>query len=151
MTIRPFSTIPGPVLYEADETDDEGGPSTAQGSVKYEGEIWLVERPVVTLQTATPMTQWGIWDCARSASTSTIGRGTTALMPDGKHKNNLVLNGLGELLDLFMKGNLVLQYKWSSRNLTNRVRFGEGSDRVAGGTRRTAASARSSGIEVPYQ
>ena len=25
----------------------------------------LIERPVLTLQTVTPMTQYGIWDCAR--------------------------------------------------------------------------------------
>ena len=43
-------------------------PSIARAAFKYEGEIWLVERPVVTLQTATPMTQWGIWDCALAAS-----------------------------------------------------------------------------------
>ena len=58
---------PGPIYYEEDETDDDGT-FHRQGSVKYEGEIWLVERPVVTLQTATPMTQWGIWDCALAAS-----------------------------------------------------------------------------------
>ena len=39
-----------------------------------------------------------------------------AACPGGEHKNELVLNGArDELLDL-MKGNLVLQYKWSKRN-----------------------------------
>ena len=41
-----------------------------EGSVKYEGDIWLIERPVLTLQTMTPMTQYGIWDCAQFASES---------------------------------------------------------------------------------
>ena len=35
---------PGPIYYEADETDDDGNVHH-QGSIKYEGEIWLVERP----------------------------------------------------------------------------------------------------------
>ena len=45
---------------------------------------------------------------------STIGLATTAHCLEAKHKNKLELNGLGELLDL-MKGNLVLQYKWSAK------------------------------------
>ena len=30
-----------------------------------EGHVWLIERPLVTLQTVTPVTKWGIWDCAK--------------------------------------------------------------------------------------
>ena len=104
---------PGPVLYEADETDDEGV-FHREGSVKYEGEVWLIERPVVTLQTMTPMTQWGIWDCARLHLNIYDWAGNYGALPGGKHKNELVLNGLRELVDL-MKGNLVLQYKWSAK------------------------------------
>ena len=102
---------PGPILWEEDVTDDEG--KHDKGSIQYPGEIWLIERPVLTLQTVTPMTQWGIWDCARLHLNIYDWAGNNGALPSGEHKNELVLNGLGELLDL-MKGNLVLQYKWSS-------------------------------------
>ena len=104
---------PGPVLYEADETDDDGA-FHRQGSVKYEGEIWLIERPIVKLQTMTPMTQWGIWDCARLHLNIYDWAGNYGALPGGKHKNELILNGFDELLDL-LKGNLVLQYPWTSK------------------------------------
>ena len=61
---RTVLDYPGPILYEADEPDGDGG-MHRQGSIKYPGEIWLVERPVLTLQTTTPITQYGIWDCGR--------------------------------------------------------------------------------------
>ena len=56
---------PGPILYDADIYGDAGALLHRKGSIQYEGDIWLIERPVMKLQTTTPMTQWGIWDCAR--------------------------------------------------------------------------------------
>ena len=105
---------PGPVYYDEDVTDDDGKVIHRKGSIQYPGEIWLVERPVLTLQTTTPETQWGIWDCARLHLNVYDWAGNYGALPSGEHKNELVLNGLGELLDL-MKGNLVLQYKWSAK------------------------------------
>ena len=105
---------PGPVLFDEDVLGEGGALMHHKGSIQYPGEVWLVERPVVKLQTTTPMTQWGIWDCARLHINVYDWAGNYGALPDGKHKNELVLNGLGELLDL-MKGNLVLQYKWSSK------------------------------------
>ena len=32
------------------------------GKIIEEGEVWLVERPVATIHTVTPITQWGTWD-----------------------------------------------------------------------------------------
>ena len=105
---------PGPILFDADVFDDAGNLLHRKGSVQYEGEIWLIERPVLTLQTVTPMTQYGIWDCARLHLNLYDWAGDYGVLPGGRHKNEFVLNGLGELLDL-MKGNLPLQYKWSAR------------------------------------
>ena len=34
----------------------------ADGRLVEEGEVWLVERPVATIHTVTPITQWGTWD-----------------------------------------------------------------------------------------
>ena len=105
---------PGPILYDADVLDDKGAILYRKGSVQYEGEIWLIERPVVTLQTTTPMTQWGNWDCARLHINLYDWAGNYGVLPDGKHKNEFILNGFSELLDL-IKGNLVLQYPWSAK------------------------------------
>ena len=80
----------------------------------------MVERPVVTLQTVTPMTQWGIWDCARLHLNVYDWAGNYGALPGGKHKNEFVLNGLGDLLDL-LKGNLVLQYPWTSKYRPNKA------------------------------
>ena len=49
---------PGP-LYRDDK--DENGVVIGRTLVE-EGPIWLVERPVSTIHTITPITQWGIWD-----------------------------------------------------------------------------------------
>ena len=106
---------PGPVLFDYDVlNDDDGTVLHRKGSVQYEGEVWLVERPVVTLQTTTPMTQWGNWDCARLHLNIYDWAGNYGALPDGKHKNELVLNGFSELIDL-IKGNLPLQYPWSAK------------------------------------
>lgn len=105
---------PGPILYEEDVLNDRGSVIHEEGSIKYEGEVWLIERPVLTLQTITPMTQWGIWDCARLHLNIDDWSGYRSVLPSGEHKNEFVLNGFSELLDL-LKGNLVLQYPWSAR------------------------------------
>ena len=61
------------------------------------------------------MTQWGIWDCARLHLNLYDWAGDRGgVLPGGEHKNELILNGLGDLLDL-LKGNLVLQYPWSAK------------------------------------
>ena len=111
---------PGPVLFEEDVFDEAGALLHRKGAVQYEGEIWLIERPVLKLQTSTPMKQWGIWDCARLHLNLYDWAGNYGALPGGEHKNELVLNGLGELLDL-MKGNLVLQYKWSAGYKPNKA------------------------------
>ena len=90
---------PGPILDEA-------------GRVLEEGEIWLVERPLLTLQTITPMTQWGIWDCGRLRFNLYDWAGNRGIMPSGEHWNVLEFAGLEELLS-FMRRELILQYPWS--------------------------------------
>ena len=105
---------PGPVLFEDDVFDDDGNLLHRKGSIQYSGDVWLIERPVLKLQTMTPMTQWGVWDCARLHLNIYDWAGNYGQLPGGKHKNEFVLNGFSELLDL-MKGNLVLQYPWSAK------------------------------------
>ena len=111
---------PGPVLYEADvlleRCGSTGMPTVhRKGSVQYPGEVWLIERPVVTLQTTTPMTQWGVWDCGILHLNVYDWAGNYGALPEAVSTRIIwTLNGLGELLDL-MKGHLVLQYKWSAK------------------------------------
>ena len=105
---------PGPILFEKDVFDEDGNLLHRKGSIQYDGEVWLIERPILKLQTTTPMTQWGIWDCGRLHLNLYDWSGKHSVLPSGEHKNEFVLNGLDELLDL-MKGNLVLQYKWSAK------------------------------------
>lgn len=105
---------PGPVLYEADEFDENGKLLHQKGSVQYEGEIWLIERPVLKLQTTTPMKQWGVWDCGILYLNVYDWAGYGGVLPSGEHKNTFKLNGLKELL-LLIKGDLVLQYPWSGK------------------------------------
>ena len=69
---------------------------------------------MVKLQTTTPMTQYGVWDCGILHLNVYDWAGNHGALPGGEHNNELKLNGLGELLDL-IKGNLVLQYKWSAK------------------------------------
>ena len=45
---------PGPIL-------------DADGRVVEAGNVWLIDRPVATLHTITPITQHGLWDCAEVA------------------------------------------------------------------------------------
>ena len=96
-TVRIF--YPGPVR---DDT----------GKIIREGEIWLIERPVLTLQTITPMTQWGIWDCAKITFNLYDWAGNNSIMPGGEHKNELEFNGLDDVL-AFMRRESVLRWKWS--------------------------------------
>ena len=105
---------PGPVRWDDDVQADDGSTLHRKGSIRYSGEVWLIERPVLKLQTTTPMTQWGIWDCGRIHLNIYDWAGNYGALPSGKHKNKLTLNGFRELLDL-MKGNLPLQYPWSAK------------------------------------
>ena len=59
----------------------------------------------MTLQTShADDTQWGIWDCARLHLNLYDWAGDRGgVLPGGEHKNELILNGLGDLLDL-LKG-----------------------------------------------
>ena len=111
---------PGPVLFREDVFEEDGTLLHRRGSVQYPGEVWLVDRPVLKLQTTTPMTQWGIWDCARLHLNVYDWAGNFGALPKGKHKNEMVLNGLGEFLDL-LKGNLVLQYPWTANYRPNKA------------------------------
>ena len=38
------------------------GLALSAGILLQEGPIWIVERPVVTMHTVTPVEQWGVWD-----------------------------------------------------------------------------------------
>ena len=91
---------PGPVRDEA------------TGEIIREGEIWLIERPVLTLQTTTPWVQWGVWDCAKITLDMYDWAGYGSVMPSGEHKNILEFNGLDDLLG-FMRREAVLRWRWS--------------------------------------
>ena len=88
---------PGPIRDEA-------------GRVIEEGEVWLVERPVATIHTVTPITQWGTWD-ARIELNLYDWAGNYGPMPKGSHANKLEFSGVSELI-AFMEKSLVLRYKW---------------------------------------
>ena len=88
---------PGPILDE-------------RGRVIEEGNIWLIERFLETVQTVTPMTQWGIWD-ARIVLNIEDWAGNYGPMPRGEHDNVLEFSGIRELIS-FMQKDLVLRYKW---------------------------------------
>ena len=88
---------PGPILDDA-------------GRVIEEGNIWLIERFLETIQTVTPITQWGIWD-ARIVLDIEDWAGNYGPMPRGEHDNKLEFSGINELIS-FMQKDLVLRYKW---------------------------------------
>ena len=88
---------PGPIRDEA-------------GRIVEQGEVWLVERPVATIHTVTPITQWGTWD-ARIKLDLENWAGNYGPMPGGEHWNVLEFSGVSELIS-FMQGDLVLRYKW---------------------------------------
>ena len=69
---------PGPIL-------------DADGRVVEAGNIWLIERPVATLHTITPITQHGLWDCAEIALDleNWTGERPGSILPDGEHWNVL--------------------------------------------------------------
>ena len=109
---------PGPIL-------------DADGRVVEAGNIWLIERPVATLHTITPITQHGLWDCAEIALDleNWTGKRPGSPLPDGEHWNVLKFAGLNDLA-AFMRRDLVLRFKWS-----NRLRLsseGQGRAAVAG-------------------
>ena len=74
------------------------------------GFIWLIERPVLTLQTSTAVTQYGVWD-ARIVINLYDWAGNNGPLPSGDHKNVLTFGGSDELI-AFMQRDLVLQYSW---------------------------------------
>ena len=75
------------------------------------GFIYLTERPVLVLQTSTPITQFGEWD-ARIKINLYDWSGNYGPMKGGEHKNELVFAGSGELIS-FIQGDLILQYPWT--------------------------------------
>ena len=83
------------------------------GRMVEEGEIWLVDRPVSTIHTVTPMVQWGIWD-ARILLNIEDWAGYHSVMPKGEHWNILEFTGLDELA-AFMQRDLVLRHPWSKK------------------------------------
>ena len=78
------------------------------------GDIWLIERPLMTLQTIQPVAQWGIWDCGQIIINIYDWAGDRSIMPSGEHSNVLKFNGLAELVS-FMRREFVLQYPWSEK------------------------------------
>ena len=80
------------------------------GRIIEQGEVWLVERPVATIHTVTPITQWGTWD-SRIVLDLYNWAGNYGPMPKGKHDGVLEFSGLDELIS-FMRRDLVLRYKW---------------------------------------
>ena len=59
---------PGPILETIWSEGTEDVPPRIVGERLVEpGNIWLIERPVATLHTITPITQHGLWDCAEVA------------------------------------------------------------------------------------
>ena len=78
------------------------------------GEIWLIERPVITLQASKPVKQWGIWDVAEIVLNLYDWAGNYGVMPGGHHSNVLTFNGLSDVL-AFVNRELVLTYPWSEK------------------------------------
>ena len=106
---------PGPVLYKENVFNiEDGSIHHREGDVEHPGEVWLIERPIMSIQTIQPVTQWGIWDVGKIVLDLYDWAGNRGIMPSGKHWNVLEFNGLNELLD-FMRRELVLQYPWSSK------------------------------------
>ena len=105
---------PGPVLYKANVYAEDGTILHRQGDIEHPGEVYLIECPVMSIQTIQPVTQWGIWDVGKIVLDLYDWAGNRGIMPSGKHWNVLEFNGLNELLD-FMRRELVLQYPWSSK------------------------------------
>ena len=120
---------PGP-LYRDDK--DSNGVVIGRTLVE-EGPIWLVERPVATIHTITPITQWGIWD-SRIVLDVYDWAGNYGILPSGEHKNEITFAGFNELI-AFMSGDLVLQYKWSAGIRGRSVCRLQGRSRVAEGRR----------------
>ena len=82
----------------------------ADGRLVEEGEVWLVERPVATIHTVTPITQWGTWD-SRILLNMYDWAGNYGPMPKGEHACKLEFSGFDELAS-FMHKDLRLRYKW---------------------------------------
>ena len=93
------------------------------GRMIEEGDIWLIERPVATLHTITPITQHGLWDCAEIVLDleNWTGERRGSVLPDGEHWNVLKFAGLNDLA-AFMRKDLVLRYKWLPKPAPERRR-----------------------------
>ena len=105
---------PGPV-YRDDyrtRTDEQGNKyrEIVGRTLVQEGPIWLIRCPIETIQTVTPITEWGIWD-AKIVLNIEDWAGNYGIMPNGEHDNVLEFSGANELIS-FMQGDLVLRYKW---------------------------------------
>ena len=87
---------------------DSTGEITGRTLVQ-EGPIWLIRCPIETIQTVTPITEWGIWD-AKIVLNIEDWAGNYGIMPNGEHDNVLEFSGANELIS-FMQGDLVLRYK----------------------------------------
>ena len=87
------------------------------------------------------MEQWGVWD-ARIILNLEDWAGNFGIMPGGKHDNVLEFAGFDDLM-AFMRRDLVLRYKWSTK-----LRLSDDSKRGLkwlAPTKATARSARWSG------
>ena len=98
---------PGPVYR--DDYDASG--QLSGRTLVQEGPIWLVDRPVETIHTVTPITQEGIWDAGLVLNLEDWA-GNYGPLPDGEHSNVIKLANFRELI-YFMNGDLVLKHKWS--------------------------------------
>ena len=94
-------------MYRLDE--DEAGRVIGRTLVE-EGPIWLVERPIETIHTITPITQHGTWDASLKLNLEDWA-GNYGVLPDGEHDNILEFASLS-VLQSFMQRDLVLTYKW---------------------------------------
>ena len=107
---------PGPILYNEDVYDDNGSIINRKDTIAEPGNVWLIERPVATLHTITPITQHGLWDCAELVLDleNWTGERAGSVVPGGEHWNVLRFAGLHDLA-AFMRRDLVLRFKWSNR------------------------------------
>ena len=78
------------------------------------GRVWLIERPLVTLQTVTPVKKWGIWDCAEIRLDLYDWAGNRSIMPRGEHWNVLKFSSISELQQ-FLAKELILSYPWMEK------------------------------------
>ena len=73
------------------------------------GAVWLLERYIAKIQTVTPISQWGIWDCGEIVFNLYDWAGNNSVLPDGRHDHKYTFAGFAEFVD-FLNGNLSLRY-----------------------------------------